>query len=271
MTGSGLETDDGLLSGARIGAFILTVDEEGSPRRRHAETEVSALSIPWRFIAGYRKTDPTLDAHYARLMNLLLHKRSLTPGEIAVYAGHRRIWRAFVESGLDYALVLEDDFRVLDRPRLLESIQDLTAHPEAWDVVKFFDYRPKTVVASLQIGTTTAVAHKYPASGAVAYLVGAQAARALLTRRRIFRAIDEDLSHPWEFSIRVWSAEPNTVEEASRNLGGSILEQDRERLRRDRRMLRSLWGNVLQGVKLARSLLYRRKLTGRRQQPKGQA
>lgn len=264
MTGSSQKASDAPLAGARIGAFILTVDEEGSARRRHAETEVTALSVPWRFIEGYRKTDPALDKHYSSLMNVLLHKRSLTPGEIAVYAGHRRIWRAFVESGLDYALVLEDDFRVLDRARLLASMRDLTAHPDDWDVVKFFDYRPKTVVASLQIGATTAVAHKYPASGAVAYLIGAQAARALLARRRIFRAIDEDLSHPWEFSIRVWSTEPNTVEEASQNLGGSILEQDRERLRKNRRMLRSLWGNVLQGVKLARSLLYRRKLTARR-------
>ncbi|MCR4268468.1 glycosyltransferase family 25 protein [Nitratireductor sp. ZSWI3] len=258
-------TIDGPSERADLCAYILTVETEESLRRQHAEREMSALGIEREFVQGFRKTDPSLGEHYSEVMNLLLHKRSLTAGEIAVYAGHRRIWRRIVESGRTCALVLEDDFRVLDRDLFLRSIDDLMAHPGDWDLVKFFDYKPKSVVASVRIGSTTAVAHKYPASGAVAYLIGADAARALLQRKRIFRAVDEDFSHPWEFSIRVWSTQPNTVAEASDALGGSILAEDRQAVRRNRKILRSLWGNVLQGTKLARSLLYRHGLrAGRR-------
>lgn len=89
-----------------------------------------------------------------------------------------------------------------------------------------------------------------------------------LRRSRIFRPIDEDLSHPWEFSIRIWSLEPNIVEEVSHNLGGSILEKDRLKQRKKRNILRSLWGILLQGVKLTRSLFYRRKLAHGYMHPK---
>lgn len=251
-----------------VAAFILTLDEEGGQRRRHAADEATSLSLPWQFVTGYRKTDPALDRYYSHRMNTLLHKRPLTSGEIAVYAGHRRMWRAFLESGLEYALILEDDFHVLDQDRLLQTIQELTTHPERWDIVKFFDYKPKPVIASIEIGTATVVAHKYPACGAVAYLMNIKAARSLLRRSRIFRPIDEDLSHPWEFSIRIWSLEPNIVEEVSHNLGGSILEKDRLKQRKKRNILRSLWGILLQGVKLTRSLFYRRKLAHGYMHPK---
>ena len=106
------------------------------------------------------------------------------------------------------------------------------------------------------IGSTGIVRYKYAASGAVAYLIDRKAAQKLLSRKRFFRAVDEDLSWPWELGLSIWSVSPNLVEEVSHNLGGSLLEMDRKSTKRRRNIARSLWGNVIQAYKLARSKAY---------------
>lgn len=57
---------------------------------------------------------------------MLAYQRSLSHGEIAVYCGHRRIWRRFLGSG---DLVVEDDFFALDRQRFRQVLAEVVATP----------------------------------------------------------------------------------------------------------------------------------------------
>lgn len=242
---------------ADICAFVLTVDAVGGVRRSNAERELGNVGVPFVFVEGANSSDPQLAAAYSPFLNLLLQKRSLSPAEIAIYEGHRRIWREVLARGLEMALVVEDDVKFLDRSAFLAAVANLTDIRDSWDIVKFFDYRPKKIVQAWTCGTTRLVAYKYPASGAVAYLINARAAAALLRRKRVFRPVDEDFSHPWEFSLRIWSTHPNLADEVSGELGGSITEKDRYKERKRRKLSRSIWGNVLQLSKLVCSHAYR--------------
>ncbi|RWA72279.1 glycosyltransferase family 25 protein [Mesorhizobium sp.] len=241
-----------------LGVFVLTVEPPGGARRTHAANELGRVGISFDFVQSIDQNSADIDRAYSRLLNWTLHKRSLTRGEISVYLGHRKIWREAMRRGLDFALIFEDDFKICNDEQFIQAINDAISHRGTWSIVKFFDFNHKKVVESVKIGATQLVGYKYPASGAVAYLINRQAAQSLLHRRHLFRPIDEDFSHPWEFSMRVWSTSPNLVDEVSFQLGGSILERERCDLRRKKVVIRSIWGNFLQARKLVRSLWYRR-------------
>ncbi len=244
------------LSEINIPSYVLTIEQKGGERRNHAIQQLSALGLRASFIQGFKKNDPSILSAYNGFLNRLLSKRSLTNGEIAVYCGHRKIWREFLSSDHAYALVFEDDFRVIDEEKFSRAIQDGLTQPQNWDILKFFDFKPKRVLERRAIGSTGIVRYKYAASGAVAYLIDRKAAQKLLSRKRFFRAVDEDLSWPWELGLSIWSVSPNLVEEVSHNLGRSLLEMDRKSTKRRRNIARSLWGNVIQAYKLARSKAY---------------
>jgi GR25 family glycosyltransferase involved in LPS biosynthesis len=243
-----------------VSAFVLTIDKAGGLRRLHAEREMIAVGLPFFMVEGIKVADLKARTAYSPALNLLLQKRSLAPPEIAIYEGHRRIWQEIVARKLDMALVVEDDVRFTDRAAFAEVLEHLDHIRDKWDVVKFFDYKPKKPIETYAFRNLKLVTYKYPASGAVAYLINARAAEALLRRKRIFRPVDEDFSHPWEFSLRIWSTQPNLAEEVSAELGGSLTETERYAQRRRKNILRSIWGNVLQGSKLVRSHIYRWKL-----------
>lgn len=251
-TGKGTTMSDGSMPIA----YVLTIDPVDGLRRKHAGKELADIGLEGKFVEGFRKDDPALSNLYSPALNLLFAKRSMTSGEIAVYAGHRKIWQAIVDSGMAYALVFEDDFRVLDGTRFKATLRDCLPALAGWDIVKFFDFRPKRVIRCRRVGATDLVAYKYPAPGAVAYLISRDAARRLLARRRIFRPVDVDFSWPWEFGLRIWSILPNLVDEVSHNLGGSHLEATRLANRARRTIWRGLWADVLQAWKLVCAYIY---------------
>lgn len=246
-----------------VPCYVLTIESEGGARRAHASQELHSLGLSAVFVKGFHKSDPWIVSEYSEPLNLLLSKRGLTRGEIAVYCGHRKIWREFLSSGHSHALILEDDFRVSNRAEFAAAIRDGLEQSANWDILKFFDFKPKRVIESLTINSTKLVRYKYAASGAVAYMISRDAAQKLLSRKRFFRAVDEDFSWPWEFGLSIWSVSPNLVMEISDVLGGSLLEKDRRVAKRRRNIARSVWGNVIQAYKLVRSKLYEVELNRR--------
>jgi GR25 family glycosyltransferase involved in LPS biosynthesis len=246
--------------------FVLTIDKNGGARRAHAEEELRVLGLQGQFIEGPKQNDEIVRTVYSSARNLIFAKRSLTSGEVAAYAGHRRVWQAFIDGGGAHALIFEDDFHIADVNRFRDVLAECLSIDDTWDIVKFFDFNPKRVVRRRHLATTDLVAYKYPASGAVAYFISSAAARRLLKRNYIYRPIDEDLSWPWEFGLRVWSTQPNLVKEVSEELGGSLLEITRVANKARRNLCRSIWANCLQGWKLVRAYGYHAKL-GKQKSP----
>lgn len=239
---------------SRLIALVLTIDEPGGSRRQSAESELGKAGLHGEFVQGYMKGDPSASQEYSEIKNLFLSKRGLTTGEIAVYAGHRRLWRRFLQSDYDYAMILEDDFRIIDMAAFQTAIIDCLSHPNAWGMVKYFDFKPKRIISQQKIGSTELVRYKYAASGAVCYLLNRAATERLLSRARFFRPVDEDFSWDWDLARSIWSVSPNPVSEAADELGGSLLEADRNTNKLNRNALRSVWYNFVQAYKQIRSL-----------------
>lgn len=239
--------------------FTLTIDPENGSRRTHVIAEFARLGYDFQFIEGVGKNAPELGGLYSRWRNLLWSKRSLTEGEIACYYGHRKAWQAFIDSGAPVGLITEDDFSVINDAAFHDVMANATDSAQ-WDILKLFDIRPKKIVRTRGWHGLNIVDYKYPASGNQAYLLTREAAQNLLTRKHIFRAVDEDFSHSWEFNIRILSIHPLIVTEISDNVGGSNLETMRSAFRKNKNTFRSLWGMVLQAGKQMRARAFRRKI-----------
>lgn len=240
--------------GRLLPCYVLTLDSCFGARYRSAAGQLARLPLDVTFVRGVRLADPTASRRYCRWRNGLFMKRPMTAGEVGVYLGHRRIWSRLLAAGHDRALVLEDDFLIHDEASLLAAIADACTLPVDWDIVKFFDFRPKVAMRRWRTNRAEFVAYKYPPSGCVAYLIRAEAAARLLERRRIYRPIDEDWSHPWESGLRIISVAPSPVTEAAALLGGSLLEAERRKTRdRHRSLVRSLHGMLLAIWKNARA------------------
>lgn len=239
--------------------FILTVEQPQGARRRHSIAECQRLGLEPVFVSGCTKTSAEVASAYSRMLNRLLLKRDMTAGEIACYIGHRRLWQAFVDSGEEIALICEDDFQSVDDAQFSDVLEQAADIPD-WGILKLFDFSPKEIIRRHQYGSFDVVDYKYPAAGAVAYLLRREVALRMLDRKSIFRPVDEDFLYCWEFGTRVRSIYPNPVAECAESLGGSLLEEDRASLKKRKSMRRSLWGIFLTMHKQLRASFYRKRL-----------
>ena len=241
--------------------YVLTLDSPGGKRYESAKQQLDRFSIEANFVQGIRFSAGETSPLYSPRLNLIHMKRQMTPGEISVYLGHRKIWQQAIDDGAERALVFEDDFCIQNDAQFQQAVADAITVSEHWDIVKFFDFRPKRAIQHWRVNKTDFVLHKYTGSGCVAYLINIDKAKVLLTQSSIFRPIDEDWSHPWEHNLRILSVTPNPVSEIAPVLGGSLLEREREKMKAgNRNFARSIYGNFLTIKKNARSLAWRRKV-----------
>ncbi len=243
--------------------YVLTLDSPGGRRYESAFNQLARFSIQPKFVDGVRFEPGKTSPQYSPWLNFFHMKRRMTQGEISVYLGHRKIWEQILNDGHEMALVLEDDFFVRNDQCFMQAIADAVAVGAYWDIVKFFDFRPKRIIQRYQVNQTNFVLHKYTGSGCVAYLIKADKAAVLLNQSAIFRPIDDDWSHPWKNNLRILSVHPNPIIEIAPELGGSLLERERVQMKeRSRNLLRSIYGNILTIIKSTRSLLWQRKILG---------
>lgn len=238
-----------------IPIYVLGVEDADGPRRRHVREEFGRLDYSFTFVEGLRAGDPQIWPGYSPWRNFLFSKRSLSATEIAVYLGHRRIWRAIAAGADEVALVAEDDLAITEPAAFADVMRHAGDHA-AWDILKLFDFAPKPVINRQSWHGLEIVDYKYPASGCVAYLMTRDAARRLLERRKIYRQVDEDMSWCWEFALRVRSISPNICAEVSHRLGGSLIEESRVVAKRRSNLVRSLIGNVIAGFKQVHARRY---------------
>lgn len=217
--------------------YVLTIDD--GARRQSIAQELANVPFPWEFVEGVRAA-PDL---YSPIKNLLYAKRSLAPAEVACYAGHRLIWQKVATAGTPYGIIFEDDVRIVDPEAFDQALGDAIG----FDIVKLHDFEPKEVILRKSAGKTELVMHRLIASSAACYIISRHAAERLLARKTIYRAVDEDFSHPWEFGIDIWSVWPNPVSDKK---FASAIQGGREAMRKN--PLRSLYGNVLQATKKVR-------------------
>ena len=214
-------------------------------RLHSAAAQLAILGWKHVVITGHGPADPEIASGYSRWRNLLLCKRSLSNREIAAYLGHRLIWRRIVDDGHDYALVLEDDFVCTDRDLAAQVMASAPALMADWHMLKLFDFRARRPDAVFLHGGLQLAVYARPNSGLVGYFISRECCEALLASTTVYRPADEEIRYWFSTRIRICSVLPNVVTDNSDVLGGSLIEADREGIRSQRNVVRSIWSNVI--------------------------
>lgn len=161
---------------------------------------VAGLDVPdhlrSRFFSGDARTPASL----------------LLPGEVGCYASHLLAYERILESGVDWALVLEDDVRLSDDfvQTVRETIDGL---PDGWDIVRLSS-RPSRAVMNLtqlESGRHLVRYSKLPKQ-AGAQLVSAAGARKLLAEGLRVRPIDADLRYGYILGLDTYGVYPPPAE-----------------------------------------------------------
>ncbi|MEX3007446.1 glycosyltransferase family 25 protein [Hoeflea sp. TYP-13] len=236
---------------ANMTAYVLTFEGAGQRRRSSAgaQMRVIAPEIDWQFVSGFNPDDTRLEQHYDTELNRKYSKRPLSQGEIAVYAGHRKMMQMFLESGNPFGLFFEDDFGNLGSAwHWRHLIANIGAVMADGDMLKLFDFGPPRngFVTKRNHGPIELIKPRSVGAGAVAYILSRQGAAKILSRERIYRQIDEDIKYFWELGLDIWTARPSLVGEISASLGGSFLEDGRRKIKYNNRGIgTSVKGNYL--------------------------
>ncbi len=239
--------------------FVISVDPKDGPRRKSAQAQLDGIGWRFRFVDGLASGSSEAMALYSPRLNRKHSKRPLTGGEVAAYASHRRALQMFLDSGASFGLILEDDFGLVAPATFARQVKAILKTPVAWDFIKLFDYQPGPIAQRRSAGDLDIVSYGEPGAGMVAYLASRAGAQKFLSRKAIFRQIDEDTKFYWELGIRVLSAVPNPVTEISDRMGGSLIEAERLRLRTARTLRRSLKGLRIVIDRQLRHLWHRRR------------
>jgi GR25 family glycosyltransferase involved in LPS biosynthesis len=239
---------------------VVTCRKSPAERRASAMHELNRLpmALETEFVDGFIAEDTVIDELYDAAANRRRCKRPISRAEVGVYASHRLAWRRLLDSDHAAALVLEDDFGFRDDGQIMGVLENWPAVlGEDRDIVKLFDFEKRAVNRPMflrRVGGVDLVKWRSPTAGMVAYLISRQGAQKFLARERIFRPVDEDVKYFWELGLDIWSVPGNPVIEVSARLGGSLVDTDRGQTK-TRRLVRSVWGNLLTADRKIRTRL----------------
>lgn len=148
---------------------------------------------------------------------------NLSTRDVAVYLNHRRAWRELINSGADYAVVLEDDVVLVDGfnqlPRRINDIQ------VPWNMIKLAEpYRRQRSSVQARVGAATVIRYEVVPRSCCAYVIKREAAAKLLERtENFYRPLDVDMQWWWEFGLNVIGMKPYPVK-LSHRLGRDMTE-----------------------------------------------
>ncbi|QBF33759.1 glycosyltransferase family 25 protein [Thalassococcus sp. S3] len=150
---------------------------------------------------------------------------SLRPAEIGVFQSHRRCWRALLDSGDDFALIVEDDLAV-DPARLTEALELIHAHahPNMYVRLPVKDREKPGHTLATQ-GACALIKPKVIGLQCIAQVVGRGAAERLLQASdTIDRPVDTWLQMHWVTGQPIHAALPNGNREIAGEIGGSTIQ-----------------------------------------------
>jgi glycosyl transferase family 25 len=159
------------------------------------------------------KIDPAKHALYARRRRRLFFGKDLTRGEFGCLLSHRAVYRHMVDSGIERALVLEDD--AVPQESLPGVIAALMQTPVPWDIVRFLhsakSYRKCRAVAPL-CGRHALTRLRTTPGGAYGYMLNRRAAHRLLERTQTnWLPVDIVHGQVWRTGLEVFSVRPSPV------------------------------------------------------------
>ncbi|MCF6197893.1 MAG: glycosyltransferase family 25 protein [Hyphomicrobiaceae bacterium] len=184
-------------------AFMINLDY-CADRLQVVGKRLDDLNIPWERVVGVNGREMR-DEDYVGIDKqgfLLAHGRHIEPGDIGCYLSHIRALQAFLASGEDFGLILEDDVDFDDDfLELMDKMLESSAH---WDVLKLSGRHQGMPVPLRKLGNKhRLVAFFTRHTGAAAYLVSRFAARRYIERLLPMHVpFDHVFDRAWHFGFR---------------------------------------------------------------------
>lgn len=195
----------------RCGVFLINLDR--SPERLvEARRNFMAANIPFERISGVDASKEDISSYLIdRAAFTRIHGRSVPrKSEIGCYQSHLRAIRAFVDSGKEFGIILEDDAK--PEPHLLSGVEQLLEWYQAWDIVPLFHFHSGGPVILRDGGSVSLVTYLAHVSSAAAYLINRSAAEVLLQHLAVQRAcVDHALFDAWSHGLKLRGVTPMAI------------------------------------------------------------
>ena len=192
----------------KIGVWLINLSAN-QDRLIKMRRQFEKMAMPWKL---FKAVDGRLEYdHLLRAADAQAYARNMgspiLPGKLGVYASHAGVWRDFLASDYQYALVCEDD--VVFHDDFIESVNAAYDSRLYWDLIRFNCVRAKLPIAQGVIGKWTLNAYVGPFTGNATYLIGRSTALHLL--KAIWpqtRALDHELNLFFKHDFRLIGMQP---------------------------------------------------------------
>lgn len=207
----------------KVTAYIINLDR-AKKRWDFIEPQVKKLGIPYKRVAAIdghklskQSTREIVDTStYTEFFRTLPEA-----GTVGCALSHEKVWRRFLESDSEFALIFEDDV-LFDSSKLSKAVTAAVRNKDLWDILSFesnhYGYPQK--IARLTLDNRPGgedeflVLYMTNVKHSGAYLIGRDAVKKLLEKfYPIKMPLDHYYSRSWEFGLRFCGAEPRIVEQ----------------------------------------------------------
>jgi len=195
--------------------FLINLDKS-TDRRELCEAELNKYGVEFERVAGVYGKDlapAEIENVYSQTLNATRYKKTMGVGEVGCYLSHIKCWEKIVDEKLDYAVILEDDFKLDDTftefPEVFSKLQN-------WDYVRIaFPSRNTPIVDRVKVTEERdLVYYKKVPINTLAQVVSLEGAKKLLaSSQTIFRPVDVDMKHYWEKNINVIGIDPPLIKD----------------------------------------------------------
>jgi glycosyl transferase family 25 len=188
----------------KLATYVINLDR--SPERLSTiSARLAALGIKFTRIPAVdaQRLTPAQSSALDEETYKLKHGKTPLLGELGCYLSHVETINAFIESGAEFALILEDDTTPTES--LIPALQGLIAHADRWDMVKFSGVHSGTPQPYLEVcpGHWLSVMLTR-CTGSSAYLINRKAALAYRSSLLPMELpYDHVFDQGWRFGIKV--------------------------------------------------------------------
>jgi len=192
----------------KIGVWLINLPQNQDRLAKMAQ-QLDSMGLPWQLFSAVNgrehfdelilQADPEA---YAKNMG-----SPILPGKLGVYASHTRVWKEFIRSDYEFALIFEDD--VVFHDNFVEALSAAYQAKNHWDIVRFNCVRAKLPIQQGVVGQWRLNAYIGPFTGNAAYLIRKDIANKLVSQiGPQTRALDHELNRFFHHDYRLLGMEP---------------------------------------------------------------
>lgn len=159
---------------------------------------------------------------------------TMTHGEIACFASHRKAWQRIIDLGWDYGFIIEDDIAL--GPDFAATFDFAVRHLQPGTYIRMPQHRKETSARKVAgEGEKLLFEPRAVRLGMVAQVVTRDAAHALLAQTTRFdRPVDAFLQLAWLHGTPMQVVHPPVVSEISNTMGGTTIQLKKQKSLGDR-------------------------------------